>query len=146
MVDLYTHCYHLGQFLLSVLYSMAAAASSLTRSSVSFRRQGSSGIVWCDGWIAGQTDGSAGTSALPITNNVDAAHVNIVLSENMPVKLPESGSTNQVLLHSGSLGSNAMLSAGTGHRAQIDREISSSGAPKKPNSRFTRWVKRVTQF
>jgi len=118
-------------------------ASSLTRSALSFRRQGSSGFVWRQGWTPGESNGY-GRSAQASTNNVDAA-ADAVLSENM-VKLPES-STNQVLLESVSLGSNRTPSAGTAYSREDHRthrrEITSTGAPEKTNSRFTRWVKRT---
>jgi len=138
--------------MLSVLYSMA---SSLTRSALSFRRQGSSGIVWREGWIPGETDRTGG-SVLASNSNVHAASdavLNSVVSENM-VKRPES-STNQVLLHSGSVGSNPTPSSGTVYRPSSGTvyryedhhtrrsEITSTGAPKKTNSLFTRWVKRA---
>lgn len=118
-------------------------APSLTRSSLSFRRQGSSGIVWCEGWIPGETDGT-GSSVLASNSNVRAA-ADAVVPENM-VNLPES-STNQVLLHSASLGSNPTSSSRTVYRCEDHhtrrREITSTGAPKKTNSCFTRWVKRA---
>lgn len=126
--------------------------ASLNRSSISFRRQGSSGLAWEENWIPAEVDGGAGGGPAlppppgPTTNFHHHLHYSATAAQSIHQKSSSARSDPQ-LRHSRSVG---LLGAGYSrsrdHRVQsslIDLNPAHKETGHKSHSRVLRWFKRT---